>query len=72
MKKKTNWILIAFLINLALLPLVLAAAAEAKAERSSSFVFACCRETNAGDPYCCDRCCVFTWDCLRADMCGDR
>ena len=69
MKKKTNWILIAFLINLALLPLALAAAEKA-IERS--FFFACCQDSSTGDSYCCDRCCVFTWNCLRADMCGDR
>ena len=72
MKKNTNWLLIAFLINLALLPLALAAAEKATATRSSGVFFACCRDSSAGDSYCCDRCCIFTWDCLRHDMCGDR
>ena len=73
MKKRTIWTLIALLINLSLLPLVLSSPAEAAAERSKrSLFFPCCEESTAGDAYCCDGCCIFTWNCLRHDTCGNR
>ena len=70
---KPTWILIAFLANLALLPLVAAAPGEGRArENREAIFFNCCKKTTAGRPYCCDRCCFFTWNCQVSEDCADR
>ena len=69
---KKSWIMIAFLANLALLPLVLATPGSATAVGPKSFFFHCCSETPSGTDYCCYSCCIFTWDCLRHAHCGIR
>ena len=70
MKKRLLWVLLAVAANVALLPLTLPA--NAAAASSSGFLFHCCRQTVAGDPYCCGNCCMFTFDCLDDDMCGEE
>ena len=69
---KRTWTLAALLVNICLLPLVLAPPREAAAERRARFFFPCCQESARGEPYCCDGCCIFTWDCRRHDTCGDQ
>ena len=71
MKKKSTWILAAFLANLALLPLVVAQ--EGRAQRhGDSFLFHCCKKTSSGIRYCCDWCCVFTWNCTSDQDCRKK
>ena len=72
MKNKPTWILIAFLANLALLPLVTGASEGRAQEARSAFFFDCCQETTAGRSYCCDRCCLFVWNCLTTETCERR
>ena len=69
--KKRSWMMIAFLANLALLPLVLATPEKAAAAGSSAF-FPCCKETSTGRDFCCSRCCVFTWNCMGHAHCETR
>ena len=71
MKKRLLWILLAVAANVALLPLTLATPANAAAASSSGLFFHCCKNTAGGDPYCCGYCCVFSFNCLDDDMCGD-
>ncbi len=70
--KKRTWTLVALLINICLLPLVLAPPGEAAAAGSGRFFFPCCQETAVGEPYCCDGCCVLTWNCRGHDTCGEE
>lgn len=72
MKPKTTSILIAFLINLALLLASPPGPMSANAERSGSYVFPCCKETAEGHPYCCQNCCFFRWNCLTDENCAPR
>lgn len=72
MKKKPVWILIAFLANLALLPLVAGVPAGRAQEARAAIFFHCCKKTQYGRPYCCDRCCFFTWDCRNNELCERR
>ena len=71
MNNKPTWILIAFLANLALLPLV-TGATEGRAQERSALLFHCCKKTATGRPYCCDRCCLFVWNCLTTETCERR
>ena len=48
-----RWILIAFLANLALLPLATGAPAGRAQEAREAILFDCCKKTKAGRPYCC-------------------
>ena len=70
--KKTTWIAVVAVINLLLLPFVLVSPTPTAAEADGTVFFSCCKESAAGDSYCCNRCCIFTWDCLGPDWCGDR
>lgn len=72
MKKKLMWILIAALANIALLPLALATPKEVAAVSGAGLFFNCCKQTGAGDPYCCGSCCLFTFDCLGGGMCDEE
>ena len=72
MRKKPVWILIAFLANLALLPLVAGVPQGRAQEARAAFFFDCCQKTRYGRPYCCDRCCIFTWNCLSNEACERR
>ena len=69
MTKRSMWILLAVLANLALLPLTFATPEEATAESGGSIFFHCCKEAVGGDPYCCGYCCILTFDCLGGGMC---
>ena len=71
MRKKPTWILLAFLANLALLPFVVAPEGRAQ-ERGDPFFYSCCKETSAKKRYCCERCCIFTWNCKNDEMCRRR
>lgn len=71
MKKKRSWILLAILANLALLPMVRGEAAGAQ-QRGGGVLYHCCKKTTAGKPYCCNRCCVFRFNCLNHEMCERR
>ena len=70
MKKRLLWVLLAVAANVALLPLTLATPANAAAASSSGFLFHCCKQTGAGDPYCCGFCCSFRFNCLSDRHCG--
>jgi len=72
MKNKPTWILLAFLVNLALLPLVTGASEGRAQEQRSALLFHCCKKTTSGRPYCCDRCCLFVWNCLNTETCERR
>jgi len=72
MKKRILWVLLAIAANIALLPLALATPKDATAASSSGFFFHCCKETMAGDPYCCGYCCVFTFNCLGGGTCDEE
>lgn len=72
MKKRLLWVLLAVAVNVALLPLTLATPANAVAAASSAFLFHCCKQTVAGDAYCCGNCCMFRFNCLDDDMCGEE
>jgi len=72
MKKKLLWVLLAVAANVALLPLTLAAPKDAAAASSSAFLYHCCKQTAAGDPYCCGNCCIFRFNCLGDVNCGER
>ena len=72
MKKKLLWILLAVAANIALLPLALATPKDAAAASGSRFFFHCCKQTGAGDPYCCGYCCVLSFDCLGDRHCGEE
>ena len=72
MKKKLLWILLAVAANIALLPLALATPKNAAAASSSGLLFHCCKETMAGDPYCCGFCRVFTFNCLGGGTCDEE
>ena len=67
MRKKPTWILVAFLANLALLPLVVAP--EGRAQGRGEPLYNCCKKTVSQNRYCCERCCVFTWNCKRDANC---
>lgn len=69
MTRKSMWVLLAVLANLALLPLV-TDAPEGRAQSSDGgFFFHCCKKSASGRRYCCKRCCVMTWNCKRHKMC---
>ena len=70
MRKKPTWILVAFLANLALLPMVMAP--EGRAQGHGSPLYHCCQETKAGKRYCCESCCVLTWNCEKHEDCRKR
>lgn len=70
MRKKPTWILIAFLANLALLPLVMAP--EGRAQGRADPLYHCCKKTLSGNRYCCERCCVFTYNCKSHEHCKKR
>ena len=70
MRKKPTWILVAFLANLALLPLVVAP--EGRAQGRGEPLYDCCKKTPSGNRYCCEWCCVFTWNCKNDEMCNIR
>lgn len=72
MKPKTFIILIAFLINLALLQASLSGPARGSEQQSSGIFFPCCKKTLQNRPYCCQNCCYFRWDCLEDAHCGLR
>lgn len=72
MKKKLLWILLAVVVNIALLPLALATPKNAAAVSNSGFFFHCCKQTVAGDPYCCGYCCIFSFNCLNDSHCGEE
>jgi len=72
MKKKLLWVLLAVAANVALLPLALATPKNAAAASSSGFFFHCCKQTVAGDPYCCGNCCMFRFNCLGDVNCGEE
>lgn len=72
MKPKTNFILIAFLVNLGLILASPSALIKASAERSSSIWFPCCMKTSEERPYCCQNCCYFRWDCRSDEDCAPR
>lgn len=72
MKKRLLWVLLAVAANVALMPLTLATPANAAAASSSAFLFHCCKQTVAGDPYCCGYCCMLRFNCLDDDMCGEE
>ena len=72
MKNKRTWMFIAFLANLALLPLVVGAPEGRAQERGKSLFFPCCKKTSFGKRYCCDGCCLFTWDCSNHETCERR
>lgn len=67
MKKKSTWILIVFLANLALLPFAMAT--EGRAQGGGNPLFHCCKKTPTGDRYCCYWCCVFTYNCKEHKDC---
>ena len=67
---KRTWTLIAFLVNLALLPLVLATPDRAAAS-PKSILFHCCKGTAAGGDYCCYYCCVFNFNCFEDEHCEE-
>lgn len=69
-KTKKTWTMIAILANLVLLPLALATP-DRTAASSSGVFFPCCQGTATGIEYCCSRCCIFTWDCMAHDHCGE-
>ena len=69
MKQKPTWILIAFLANLALLPLATGEPEARAAESHKPLLFHCCKKTKSGKPYCCNRCCLFVWNCLNHETC---
>ena len=71
MKDKRLWILLAILGNLALVPMVWAAPAGGEG-RGDGFFYHCCKETTEGKPYCCNRCCVFRFNCFNHEMCEKR
>ena len=72
MKKRRTWILVAFLANLALMPLALAVPEGSAQQRSARVIYHCCKKTTTGRPYCCNRCCVFRWNCLDHEICEKR
>ncbi|MDE2762702.1 MAG: hypothetical protein OXQ94_00485 [Gemmatimonadota bacterium] len=63
MKNKSTWILVAFLANLALLPLVFGPPEGRAQQRAESVFFPCCKKTSFGKRYCCNRCCILVWNC---------
>ena len=69
MKNKPTWILVAFLVNVALLPLCTGASEGRAQEARSALLFHCCKKTTSGRPYCCNRCCLFVWNCLTHETC---
>lgn len=72
MKTRLLWILLAVVVNIALLPLALATPKNAAAVSTSRFLFHCCKQTVAGDPYCCGYCCMFRFNCLNDGHCGEE
>ncbi len=72
MKKKLLWVLLAVAANVALLPLALATPKDAAAASGSRFLFHCCKQTVAGDAYCCGYCCSFRFNCLGDRHCGEE
>ena len=70
MRKKPTWILVAFLANLALLPFVLAP--EGRAQGRGDPLYHCCKESSAGKRYCCEWCCIITWNCEKHEDCRKR
>lgn len=71
MKDKRLWILLAILGNLALVPMVWAAPAGGEG-RGDAVMFHCCKKTSTGQPYCCNRCCIFRFNCLDHEICERR
>lgn len=69
MKKRLMWIVVAALANVALL--AFGTPRDAGAAASKSFFYHCCKETVAGDGYCCGYCCMFRFDCF-GGMCDDE
>lgn len=73
MKPKTTSILIALLINLGLALGSPPGPRGANAvEQSGTILFHCCKKTDEGDPYCCEYCCYFRFDCLTDANCAPR
>ena len=72
MKTKLLCILFAVVANILLMPLALATPKSAAAASGSGFLFHCCKQTVAGDPYCCGNCCMFTFDCYTDGHCGEE
>ena len=71
MKNKPTWILVAFLANLGLLPLVVGppeGRAQQRGGEKSAF-FPCCKSTTSGHRYCCYRCCILVWNCRAHENC---
>ena len=73
MRRRLIWTLVALLVNLALLPLVVATSRRAAAgSNTNGIFFPCCEETPGGAGYCCDGCCIFTWNCSDQQTCRKR
>lgn len=68
MRKKSTWILVVFLANLALLPFAMATEGRAQGGGGPLY-YNCCKKTPSGNRYCCERCCVFTWNCKNHKNC---
>lgn len=67
MRKKSTWVFVAFLANLALLPFVLAP--EGRAQERGELLYHCCQKTAPGEKYCCFWCCALTWNCKKDEHC---
>ncbi len=65
MKKRTIWILMAVVINLALLPFTLREQPAATAQSvKAAWMFDCCRDWSDGRRLCCYRCCWWPRSCV--------
>lgn len=69
MNTTTKWILGLVAINIALLPFSVPAIGKSVGGASKGWLD-CCRETAAGDSYCCVDCCWLTHDCIPGRGCG--
>lgn len=69
MRDKRAWIFVAFLVNLALLPMVVGVPRGQAQERGDRMVFPCCKKATSGKRYCCRKCCVLVWNCMSHRNC---
>ena len=73
MTRKTTCIVIVAVANLILFPLTLGFFRQVSASDSGALLFDCCQESVDGDGFCCDDCCIFSWNCLMGTgVCGNR
>lgn len=69
MKPRTKYILLALLINLAMLLQAPNSPMRAIVTQPGAAFFPCCQTTETGRRYCCQNCCFDRWDCRDDRQC---